>query len=306
MKKECEIVKDLFPNYIEKQISDVSKEFIENHISNCKECKEMLEMISGKKSSNLELDENEKKEIDFLKKYNKKIKSLKTIVILLVICIICALGVKSIQSIYRYYNGRYVIEIISKVHENTQNFKNQDNFYFALDDSKSKVGFYYKDKKSKQKPIYSNNEFGNFTIYGMMNENDMITIFIDEYSKTVNGKIDNGQEEKEYLFKNTFKYLDSLREENIMECGNIKVTEQTYDGVKCWVLTKVSKTGGFIMVIDKENRLIQKYAEVSSNGKYSWSYYEYETGTVTDEDMQIKNLEGYKLDDITQNYLNQF
>ena len=48
MKKECEIVKDLFPNYIEKQISDVTKEYVEEHIKNCKSCAEILHSITRK------------------------------------------------------------------------------------------------------------------------------------------------------------------------------------------------------------------------------------------------------------------
>jgi len=32
MKKECEIVKDLFPNYVENRISDATKEYVEEHI----------------------------------------------------------------------------------------------------------------------------------------------------------------------------------------------------------------------------------------------------------------------------------
>ncbi len=48
MKKECEIVKDLFPNYIENQISDVSKEFVEEHIKACKGCSDILKSIARK------------------------------------------------------------------------------------------------------------------------------------------------------------------------------------------------------------------------------------------------------------------
>lgn len=48
-KSECEIVRDLFPNYIENQISNVSKRFVENHISNCNECKEILSSLTRRK-----------------------------------------------------------------------------------------------------------------------------------------------------------------------------------------------------------------------------------------------------------------
>lgn len=42
IKNECEIVRDLLPNYIENQIADGTKEFVEKHIKSCKECKEIL------------------------------------------------------------------------------------------------------------------------------------------------------------------------------------------------------------------------------------------------------------------------
>lgn len=42
---ECEIVKDLLPNYIENQISNTSKDFVEKHIKDCTECKEALDYL---------------------------------------------------------------------------------------------------------------------------------------------------------------------------------------------------------------------------------------------------------------------
>lgn len=49
MKKECEIVRDLFPNYVEKQISDVTKEFVEKHVKECKPCAYILESLARRK-----------------------------------------------------------------------------------------------------------------------------------------------------------------------------------------------------------------------------------------------------------------
>ena len=35
MKKECEIVRDLLPNYIENLVGNQTKDFIETHIKEC-------------------------------------------------------------------------------------------------------------------------------------------------------------------------------------------------------------------------------------------------------------------------------
>lgn len=45
IEKECEIVTDLLPTYLENEISDVTKDFVETHIKNCKNCKEKLEFL---------------------------------------------------------------------------------------------------------------------------------------------------------------------------------------------------------------------------------------------------------------------
>ena len=40
--------KDLFPNYIENRISDVTKEYVKRHIKNCKSCADILNSITRK------------------------------------------------------------------------------------------------------------------------------------------------------------------------------------------------------------------------------------------------------------------
>ena len=40
--KECDIVKDLMQNYIDKVSSEATNELIETHIQTCKECSEVL------------------------------------------------------------------------------------------------------------------------------------------------------------------------------------------------------------------------------------------------------------------------
>ena len=45
MKNECDIVKDLLPNYIENQISETSKNFVEEHIKTCKDCADTLQFL---------------------------------------------------------------------------------------------------------------------------------------------------------------------------------------------------------------------------------------------------------------------
>lgn len=82
--KNCRIVRDLLPNYIEKLTDEVTNEFIEEHIATCEECKRVLRDMNGKVEVE-ELDQDN--EIKYLKVVNKKVKRTIAIVSLIVIII---------------------------------------------------------------------------------------------------------------------------------------------------------------------------------------------------------------------------
>lgn len=68
--KECNIVKDLLPLYIEELCSEDSREYVEAHMENCKECRERLEYL---KYSELCVEAVEKKEVNGFKKLERYI-----------------------------------------------------------------------------------------------------------------------------------------------------------------------------------------------------------------------------------------
>lgn len=45
MKNECSIIKDLLPLYVEDMVSGETRDFIEEHLSNCPECKAELDSL---------------------------------------------------------------------------------------------------------------------------------------------------------------------------------------------------------------------------------------------------------------------
>lgn len=98
MNKECDIVKDLLFGYVDGMITKSSEELVEKHVSNCKECKQMLEEISKEKEQN-----QEEKEVDYLKKVNKKMKK-KNIVVILALAIIAITIILSHIYIFSIYN----------------------------------------------------------------------------------------------------------------------------------------------------------------------------------------------------------
>ena len=70
-KLPCEVVRDLFPSYMDELTSRVSNEMIEDHLKDCRECREVLEaMRAGTQGE--EAPGPEAREIDFLKKNKRR------------------------------------------------------------------------------------------------------------------------------------------------------------------------------------------------------------------------------------------
>ena len=89
-KKDCRIVMDLLPNYIEKLTTVESNNYIEEHLKQCSECSSVLE--SMQKDLNLNSTKIDKREVKYIKKYSKKMKILKTVLILIVLIFIAIVG----------------------------------------------------------------------------------------------------------------------------------------------------------------------------------------------------------------------
>ena len=67
-KKNCKIVQDLLPNYIEKLTNDETNIFIEEHLKECEECRNILENM--KNDLNPTSTHKDNREIKYMKKYN--------------------------------------------------------------------------------------------------------------------------------------------------------------------------------------------------------------------------------------------
>ncbi len=68
----CEIIMDLMPSYVDGLTSPVTDKAIEEHVEGCEKCRKTLEAMRAGYDVDYAPDENDKKEIDFLKKNKKK------------------------------------------------------------------------------------------------------------------------------------------------------------------------------------------------------------------------------------------
>lgn len=115
MGKECKLVQDLLPTYIENMTSEETKNFIEEHLKECKECKEIFESMKQ------DLDKQSVKDTEVVKevkKYKRKLFTLKSIIIILVLAILI--------SWIGYFGFRFYV--VNKAFEKNTNYDIGGNF----------------------------------------------------------------------------------------------------------------------------------------------------------------------------------
>lgn len=113
-RKECKIVQDLLPNYIEKLTNEETNQYIEEHLNCCEECKNIYENM--KSEMNLTENRIDNREVKYMKKFNNKMKILKVITFLILLYIFVHIG-----------RNMYIITSLSRLAE-----KNTDNTNFHL------------------------------------------------------------------------------------------------------------------------------------------------------------------------------
>ena len=152
-KKECKLVQDLLPNYIEKLTSKESNIIIEEHLNECTECKKILEDMQN--DIGIKAKEQCKKETEYMKKYGNKLKIFKLLgLILLIIVLVFIINTTSKYIILNdLYNKAKTHEIKGAV----------DNYHVAQigvrEDAISYVDEYIKgNKKIRYCTRYSNGE----------------------------------------------------------------------------------------------------------------------------------------------------
>ena len=131
-KRDCKIVQDLLPNYVEKLTDEETNKFIEEHLDNCKgDCKSVLD--SMQKDLNWDKPKRDEKIIKFFKKYNKRIKFFQAVlgIIAIIVVFLCARRMVIISSLQDKanayaeaypYNYSYKMKIYGDSFENIQDY----------------------------------------------------------------------------------------------------------------------------------------------------------------------------------------
>lgn len=114
--RDCNIVQDLLPNYIEELTKEETNQFVSEHLKECRECSNVLENME--KDLKLEKGKNTEKEVKYIKKFSQKLKKLKVILFIFLV----------LTLVFLCLTARKMI-IIKDINEKASKYINSDNFY---------------------------------------------------------------------------------------------------------------------------------------------------------------------------------
>ncbi len=269
-KLECKIVQDLLPTYIEKLTSPETNEFIEQHLKECKECQNTLEVM--KKGTEIK-ELKAKEQINYLKKYKRKMLLSKIIIGIVIISICIFLGIK----IYQW-------QFLSQIFDHNINYEIGNNYKLIERNGsdgatkevvcKENIGY---AKLVDGTIIWEDNNHKFFILsndkkYFEVDKNSLPSGVTDNFITIQTQNLFNEIENKnELIQKILLNHIDIHEEEyRDRQCYTI-----LYEGEKIWI----DKETNFIIRDDYQGKSID---------------YTIEINTVTDEDVQFPDLQGYE------------
>lgn len=311
--KECKIVQDLLPNYIEKLTNEETNKFIEEHLKTCEECKKVYDNM--KKELNVDNKTKEKKKVKFLKKYRNKLRVLEIIILIIVVAFVVNTGRK--------------MYIITDLNNKAKEYVNSENYHrtsYSLDNgnyTKEEVFSLGDRKKIITTTMTEDGEKQVVTIFGTK----IGTVPDTPYAKTY-PPIDTYKENM-YKVSETEKLalLDveiGMSVDNqeafwgientkdlIMTAITSSISKATFNGNECYY---VSGTPNILpnasMYVNKDTGLlISTMASEYENpdgerGRIAGTEYEYEFGIVTEDDFIEPDISEYTIQDIND-YIHQ-
>lgn len=236
--KDCKIVQDLLPNYIEKLTNEETNQYIEEHLNNCKECKEKLKNMQDE--INVKNKESELKQVQYIKKYSNKMNFLKTILLVIIIT-------------YLLFVARNAI-IIMSLSIKANSIINEDNYYVKeiayFGDSLNTLEYYKKGNDHLAIREIKTKNISNGKLIHYKKDNEVIEIFEADGKRFQNVILDGNKNAMDYYIFPIVNIGENLklvfitgietRKCNGKECYLIKANDvQRYYDKKTGILVRV-------------------------------------------------------------------
>lgn len=292
-KRECKLVQDLLPNYIEKVTSEETNQYMEEHLQGCVECEKVYaSMKEEMKSETLEVD----KTVDYMKKVNKKIKIAKIALGSIVIIILFMILTFWANTLRNY-------RILEELRQTLKETQKTSNYHLTMSTKMGNYGLIVMDTYGKDGKVVSMSQA--IAIYGQRHKT---TLYLKGNRRALYKEEDNGgQYEKTVEIDENYNieywgvgnwFLEEPETEGetskLWLSTRVKIAKTTYQGKECYVIEndRFSKDPDqhIIYYIEKDTGLIVRQIQNDENWDYS-----YEFGNVDDEIFEEPNIEEYEL-----------
>ncbi len=275
-KRNCKIVQDLLPNYIENLTNEETNHFIEEHLKECPECQHIFDNMQ--KELKVNTTKRDEREVKYMKKFSGKMKLLKFIILALVIIYVIIVG------------GRTFI--MTSLSEKAKENQSYNNYYAKLysyqGDTLTITESYNKgeDYLTTMTRVVNNNQIQKIIHYKKGNEQITLTEvdgkrYIQDSKEILGGQIRPVTYVSDGLLAN-------------MQYAFIIGIDKTYcNGKECYIIKGDSyeryidkETGLAVREIDKSNKEITRQTDIVVD-------YKYEFNTVKDSDITKPDTTGY-------------
>lgn len=265
--RDCKIVQDLLPNYIEKLTNEETNLFIEEHLKDCKECTNILENM--KKDIKINEEKRDGREVDYIKKYNKKMKLWKKILLIILGIILIYL----LTVLYKY-------NILTKIEERNRISNSSTNYYYHSISGDTIMECFKKDGIVKLNLKQANGN-GDITMWKNSNTGEELCLWNTPklYSESAGGIIETSP-------CSMTSAPDVISRLVISANPLVFVGTQKYNNISCYNV----KFGSLYEIIEKETGLVL----YSSDESYM-RMIEYSFNTVTADDVQKPDVSQYNL-----------
>ena len=287
--KECKIIRDLFPSYIDGLTNEETNQYIEEHLNNCENCKKILHDM--KKELELHITPKDGKEVKYIKKYNNDLKILKTILTIIFLIFIISFARK--------------VTIIAILNNKASDYMDSTNYYVKASnyfgDELEIIENYKKDNKYLGK--YERLSHDEKMILSEYYNNGMINSYLDIQNYKENLNIKKAELNRSGEPTSTFSIrniIPPIKTDNLFQFITTalfsNITTEEYNEKSCYRIV----SGGYVIYIDKETGLTIRVIGDCIINKDNKIFkivldYEYEINTVTDDEFIEPDISEYEI-----------
>ena len=292
--KDCNIIRDLLPSYIDGLTNEETNRYVEEHIKECNECKTVLEnmqKILGTENTN-----KNSKEVKYIKKYSNKMKILKITLLAILLILVLSYVRKMV----------ILVSLSNKVDKYTSstNYYIKSVNYSGYDDSIITIESYVKDEKiiDRFKLLSETNKINNTNYFNGKTVNSYAEIEFDEETEEQKSRKTAELNQERELLAFIPDYIDISHP--VMFFGLplfSSIQSDKCDERECYKITVNSLGDNYdtVYYIEKETGLtirILGHTTDTHNIKHdNITNLEYKFDMVTDEDFIEPDLSEYEI-----------